>query len=243
MISLTLTGFDNQFFDSGDWDTLNTSITHYLDDILIEFAFLMYPKKYGLQRYPDIYTIYEMVDNSKAYNNALHICGNELIYEFLTKYKQNLWLYEHFDRIQLNADWTDKYLYKMFLTADIEKPIILQYNEINAPIFDESSTNQNVCYLIDESRGNGKLGNIAYWKNKWEKLTALGYSVGFAGGINLQNIVSHINLLKSWDANINTWIDMESGCRNEQNEMDLITVLELIHLYVSHHRCVGHICQ
>lgn len=231
MVSLTLTGFDNMFLDSGDWDALNRWINA-REDLQVEFAFLMYPKKYGRPRYPDHSHIHEMVASSKAYNNALHLCGNEIVYEFLMLHQEQWYLHEYFDRIQLNADWTDQHLYHTFLNRKINKPVVLQYNEINAPIFKENPPSMHdVHYLLDESRGNGHPGEAAYWRAQWRELMGENAPVGFAGGINLQNIEKVLERLKYWGADNNTWIDMETGCRDHMDQMDLLTVTELICIY------------
>jgi phosphoribosylanthranilate isomerase len=228
---LTITGFDNQFYDSGHWDALNSWIAPH-DDLFVEFGFLMYPKKYGNPRYPDKSHLNKMIDTSKAYINALHICGNENIYGFLKNYREEGYFYENFDRFQLNADWSDKELYQTLLDTDIDKAIILQYNEINAPIFKENPLPMhNIHYLIDESRGNGHPGNAVYWINQWRSLMGENTPVGFAGGINLSNISKVMERLKYWGANKNTWIDMETGCRDSMDQMDLMIVSELICIY------------
>jgi hypothetical protein len=175
-------------------------------------------------RYPNPLIFKEL--KGKDLNLSLHLCGglarNTLKHgytELKDLYKNDLSI---FKRIQLNVIGSKipKSNIWMYDTPEnIEEIIIQQSGFLNIDIYEkyleeknENNIKNHSC-LIDLSGGKG-----IYTKDFTVMDLGIGNKIGFAGGINPDNCIEVLkNIQDNLSPEIDFWIDMESGIRNDKD--------------------------
>lgn len=168
----------------------------------IEWGTLMGNKTGNHPRYPGKECLNEILLRPLGMK-ALHLCGRAA-----STFCEASWEYEQvleFDRIQINMTPHDYDLSSLRSVASrVPFKIILQHRDTHFP------ENTSFQYLFDQSGGRGVVPTqIPSYKGE--------NFVGFAGGINPNNVLEWI---KQIDAQ-NYWIDMESGVRTPEDWLDL----------------------
>lgn len=186
-----------------------------------EFGFLFSMDRMGQKRYPMVNYIGELMHpQSKWFKRSLHLCGT--LAKDLPRnmkmpgldMKENL---QHFDRIQINADFSKlNYLdYVEPIKALAPMPVIIQYNRANARAWDVCFQHiENTQVLFDASRGKGVPPGV------WMAPLYPGKFHGYAGGIGADNIEDALKKISEVAGNNEVWIDMESGVRDANDDLD-----------------------
>ncbi|MBO4499180.1 MAG: hypothetical protein J5732_02875 [Bacteroidaceae bacterium] len=148
-------------------------------------------------------------------NLALHVCGSAAhdaavgLWNKVRKHTLDyLWL---FDRVQLNiANRTDN-PYRLASSCNLKTEMIIQQHPDDTAIYENSkwmnSDGASVSMLLDASGGLGIDTPLVLYPSKGK--------IGYAGGINENNVAAKLEYLLS---NVHTgsfWIDMESGVRTD----------------------------
>lgn len=212
----------------------------------VQWGVLLYKEKQGKPRYPSN----EWIDKFDRYapefvSRNVHLCGSNA-YDFctgdLSVVRYSAYGHPRYDSIQVNLpsglriSGRERHIADLFVRSSKVITTIIQANEYSMPIVNTLHTIEDgnfVNILFDESRGKGVEGKFEETK---EMHTLLRKSTcGFAGGVNPDNIVKisdKIQRISNHHYDIksilsrekksppNTWIDMESGVRTD-NEFDL----------------------
>lgn len=219
--TVTFTGLDDQV-NLGDVVALSRQYP------FIEWGVLLSLNRQSKEsRYPSYETL-EKISN-QDFRKSAHICGSlqrqamdgehepfeEAIHLLVRGAK----------RLQINTGkpiaqlWSKAYL--MSLRAQqygIE--IIMQCSSFSDSDLDTDLV--GVSFLHDASGGKGISGNFQY--------PVTGGYVGFAGGINPGNILAKLEQVAALRCANDFWIDMESGIRNDDDELDLEKVAKVCSL-------------
>jgi phosphoribosylanthranilate isomerase len=218
---LTITGADDKVHQS---ELISLSKEYNF----IEWAILFTKTKIGEPRYPTEKYIDTLINDSR-FKLAAHFCGwyakqvlEESNFELISKLPDN------FERVQLNYNFKHSTGYDLdklleFAKSNQSRAIILQYNKSNEEVLKEFATKDlpsNIHFLYDSSGGNGK------------EIERIGTSIGnqytgYAGGITPDNVEKICNMIQDDGEQVETWIDLESGVRTN-NEFDLIKAVQII---------------
>ena len=196
----------------------------------IEWGILYSKSKSGNDnRYPslDFIKSFGYFCKAKKISNALHVCGEQArtlmldsSFELDNKFiKDTIFSHNLFNRVQVNVNLSDpnhKYGIGIMDRLFYLPKLILQYNENNAefiknlqrPLWNYGRT---IDVLIDGSLGLGK--EITDFS---VPDLSFNHALGFAGGINPENILNILQQLPKADSitNVSTLgIDVESGIR------------------------------
>ena len=148
----------------------------------------------------------------KRLNLALHVCGSAA-HDAADGYWNNLdnhvfYTLGLFGRVQLNvANRTDN-PYRLASTPNRHMEVIIQQKGIHDIEMFERSMWMNVSVLLDASGGQGIDTPIKVLPNAGKP-----FKVGYAGGINPDNVADKLAYLLQHDEVGDFWIDMESGVR------------------------------
>jgi hypothetical protein len=228
---ISITGADN-----------NTSVKE-LVDISQDFPYaewgvLYFPEKEGAKRNPTKDWREQFLANIPKEKTAIHLCGDEVFREILSKEFNSSDLkleLARFGRIQLNINarklkdlFTDDEIvniYEKLLACNFH--IIAQYNSISENAINKFISNNKVDYkyfdiLLDSSLGKGVSPDNWSVPNGLSKEAHL----GFAGGLNPENIFANYSKINSITTN-KYWLDLESGARTD-NEFDLNKVVNIL---------------
>ena len=169
-------------------------------------------------RYPDPRLICNLWN--KKLNLAIHVCGRaatdavvgywDIINEHL------MYCLGLFDRVQLNiANRTDIDIpYRLASTPTRNTEVIIQQKDIrNIELF-ENSKRMNASVLLDASGGQGIDTPIEVLPNVSNDGVSR-FKVGYAGGINPDNVGDKLTYLLGNKLVGDFWIDMESGVRTD----------------------------
>ena len=212
-MKLTITGAD----DKVDIKQLSQLSREYN---FVEWGLLYSKKHVGTNRYPSLQWYYDFVFEAMSNHNmrfAIHLCGSiarEVMdgnHRVAATAPANC-----ANRIQING-YVPGRLDNLKRSAEF-CTLILQCRKME----DLEATAHEACImradvLFDPSGGRGK--EITQFPEALH-----GANLGFAGGINPDNID---NILKSVPSNFGIWIDMESGVRTN-DEFDLNKVLSIL---------------
>ena len=147
-------------------------------------------------------------------NLALHVCGSAA-HDAADGYWNKI---EHhmfntlglFKRVQLNvANRTDN-PYRLASTPNKHTEVIIQQKGVHDIEMFERSMWMNVSVLLDASGGQGIDTPIEVLPNVGKS-----FKVGYAGGINPDNVADKLAYLLQRDEVGDFWIDMESGVRTD----------------------------
>lgn len=200
-----------------------------------EFALLYYPEKEGAPRNPSKQWRMDFLRNMPKENTAIHLCGKQAFDEiFDPGFALSDYFYElkRYGRIQLNINAR----YDIFTTEQIHAVydrllqhnfnIILQYNPKSAswiePYLENNPNPQQISILLDSSLGKGVATEVF---DVPAHLVEQGYSIGFAGGLNPENIKDTHGKVLAYNVP-KYWLDLESGVRTN-NEFDQLKARKL----------------
>lgn len=195
----------------------------------------------GGPRYPDDAWLAELTTTFKGkydQNFAAHFCGDlcdELIGESGESYKSGV-LVEHsepyfFSRVQLNSFPDGKWMpwHVNSLAASLAKvEIIVPLTSDHALFLARHPFHESVTFLYDDSRGRG------IRPDEWPPITHVNDRViGFAGGINPNNIREVLDEFSTQDVDGWFWLDMETGVRTD-DRFDYTKVEEILRVAMSY---------
>lgn len=218
MFKLSITGADNLV----DVNQLKNLVNQYPD---LELAILYFPEKENINRNPGFIWRLNFFDNIPKNNTAIHLCGEKVFNIILSNEFETTLLFKELQktqRIQININARKDIfnnedihkIYKKLLSHGFE--IILQYHERSKfwilPFLNDNASNK-IHILLDSSLGKG----IAPEKFTIpEELIQFNLPIGFAGGLNPQNIDVIHEQIKLFNL-ANYWLDLESGVRTDNN--------------------------
>lgn len=230
MFKLSITGSDNEV-NIKDLQSLA------LEYPQLELAILYLPEKENQARNPGKSwrdEFFSLVPNSQT---AIHLCGGSCFNTILNDDFEDSELFielKKTQRIQMNINARKKIfnnfeIYKIYSKLLKHNfTLILQYHERSQewiiPYIEnvEDKHKQNIHILLDSSLGKGvSPDNFSVP----EELKTLNYPIGFAGGLNPENISSYYHSIKNFDLPA-YWLDLESGSRTE-NKFDMLKAKEL----------------
>lgn len=221
MFKLSITGADNLV----PVDSLNSLVKAFPS---LELAILYLPERENHPRNPGVEWRNKFFSNIPKENTAIHLCGQEAFNVILSPEFEHSSLFQELkktSRIQLNINARKDIfshaqvhaIYTILLKHDFT--LILQYHERSKewilPYISPKKI-KNVHLLLDASLGKGVT------PEKFEipdELKKLDYPIGFAGGLNPDNIASVHVQVKSFSLS-KYWLDLESGARTD-NIFDL----------------------
>lgn len=221
MFKISITGAD----DLVNIDSLNSFVTAYPQ---LELAILYFPEKESHPRNPGKQWRNKFFSVIPKKNTAIHLCGQEVFETILSNDFEHSEVFKELkktERIQININARKD----IFSHEDIQKiytvllshnfTLILQYHNRSKdwilPYISEKKLD-NVHILLDASLGKGVTPDIFEVP---EQLRHLDYPIGFAGGLNPENISKVHTQVKSIGLN-KYWLDLESGVRTD-NVFDL----------------------
>jgi hypothetical protein len=200
----------------------------------LEWGILVSQKNFGRKRFPSIQWL-NYLESIKKENTQIklscHLCGKyvrELTQGSYMAMEELGRLWRIFERVQINFHAiTHKVVESMItvLKQFPEKEFIFQYDNVNNEIAHYvSKAGINCSVLFDTSGGAGIL------PDKWpEPLKNI--KSGYAGGISPENIEEQIKLINSKVGNIDTWIDMETHVRSDNDyQFDLTKVRKCLEI-------------
>lgn len=189
----------------------------------LELAVLYFPEKENQPRNPGLEWRNHFFDQIPKENTAIHLCGKDVFDTILSEDFETSSLFEELkktERIQININARKnifshadiQHIYTKLLNHDFR--LILQYHERSKewilPYITQKNL-ENVHILLDSSLGKGVTPDTFEVPIE---LKNLNYPIGFAGGLNPDNIrkvyhqVKPLNLLRYW-------LDLESGARTD----------------------------
>lgn len=190
----------------------------------VEWGILFSPKHEGIARYPKQAWVESFLSKAVSVNRSAHLCGGA-IKGFAEADPDLLSMIDRFQRIQLNFNASRPFfskengLSKVVSVSRIVKPfVITQFNEPNRHVFKVfTGMPGRRGVLFDASGGNGVAPEA--WPEMLPNIPC-----GFAGGLNPDNVTSELTKISAIVGDRPFWIDMESGVRTEDNELDLAKV-------------------
>lgn len=216
--TITFTGIDNH-------TSVNqlAEVENMFPNLHIEWGVLISETKAGQGRFPSIEKITEFNQSGKELSLSAHICGsltrNICLGDWsgLKKYD-----FSNFLRMQINFshDQKTKEFFDSLNNVENLPRLIAQVRDFNDPvIWGEYPFHA----LLDRSGGRGILNE------NWEKAPKLlsGNFIGYAGGLNADNIQSELTKIYDAAGDCPFWIDMESGVRTD-DVFDLSKVISVL---------------
>lgn len=217
----------------------------------VQWGILYHSEKQGTPRYPSN----EWVDKFDRYapsfvSRNVHLCGSDakaFCTGDLSIVRYSAYGSPSYESIQVNIPEGFALLTKpqdvadLFIRSSKVIPTIIQMNDYTRPVIDALQKKESgnfVKILFDESWGKGKMIDIPRdggLKSREMHSLLKRSTCGFAGGINLDNVVKVLDTLAKisnlhYDVRSEllgyvqspprAWIDMESGVRTN-NEFDL----------------------
>lgn len=169
-------------------------------------------------RYPELRTLIPALPYS-GLNIALHLCGSSANDAAFGSYDNihfmTYGMLPYFDRIQLNiANRTDnpRKVYPSYYQQEV---IVQQHDADHTELFEATlkkwePSKGTASVLLDASGGQGIDTPIKVLSNAGKP-----FKVGYAGGINPDNVADKLAYLLQHDEVGDFWIDMESGVRTD----------------------------
>jgi N-(5'phosphoribosyl)anthranilate (PRA) isomerase len=218
----------------------------------VEWGILYSEKRQGTPRYPSAEWRENLIGlmlntvRGKSLHLALHLCGKASRDVF--EGKESRWFarkdfHAPYERVQLNgfSPYTEKFKYLPANSDPYDKEelanlfrfcpcefIIQCADQDELKVVDEFAVKNNLKFLnalFDPSGGRG------VESTDWPHLPTKQISVGYAGGINPDNVskvISGILAKPETDQMEATWIDMESRIRSGEDAFDLKLVREVL---------------
>ena len=213
----TITGADDQTFT----DELAAMSAKYP---FVEWGVLVYPKKMGTPRYPNLTWIDDLRTQTLEcpMHLSAHLCG-DAVDHFLTGNSVYRKLIDPFQRIQLNMAVTPTSVRRIGPTVRnairryaVDKTVITQHNDATTRLYRHLSDLDTHALLFDASRGNGVMPS--HWHVPFPATRC-----GYAGGLSPENIDAALAAIDRVAGTATIWIDMESGVRtNDELDMEKV---------------------
>lgn len=196
----------------------------------VEWGVLCSQSRQGAGRYPSFAQIEEWSSRMQRHGSmhfALHLCGREVIRDFLDGACRAMRMAAGFNRIQINFRHNpmELRLLRATLNREHDRTVITQYNHANQGLWRELLDKPNHAVLFDESGGSGKT------RTDWpaplsaipESLPfdAVGPMCGYAGGLGPDNLGTALPQISAAAQDRPYWIDMETSLRDGQDRFDL----------------------
>lgn len=208
----------------------------------VEWGILVSQRNFGKNRFPAGEWLKALEILKKEHSEislSCHLCG--LYVRELSKgndiaIKELGSIWNIFDRVQINfhaIPHTVLETMAVVLKQYPEKEFIFQYDNVNnQAVHFMHEKGVNCSALFDASGGAGIL------PKNWPQ-PLINIKCGYAGGISPENISEQILLIQEKIGDLNTWIDMETHVRsNNDNQFDLAKVekcLKFSNNYISNH--------
>lgn len=165
---------------------------------------------------------------SQSMNLSAHLCGSiarAAIRGDWEPFREWAGTYPFFfNRCQINiaksADNPDTFIYEED-AKHFEEIILQQRSATDCPLFMNSKVTEHITVLLDDSGGKGIDTPIVPLD--------LGHKIGYAGGINPDNVADKLAFLMESDKVGDFWIDMESGVRSD-DWFDLNKVVKVLEI-------------
>lgn len=166
-------------------------------------------------RYPNPELVQRFMD--QGLNLSAHLCGHLAREAYKGHFEPVISVYQAFEhpdfkRVQLNVSpYENIYLQADTLKLKVDKEFIIQQRSPTLLYsqafnrFEEKNPNTKVTMLVDPSGGRGIDDGL--------DIIATDRKIGYAGGINEDNVENKLRTLISLDTINDFWIDMESGVR------------------------------
>ena len=191
------------------------------------------------QKYPisefGVLTSYHWYENGNRYLNpqffpnlcgsklnlALHICGSMAsdaangLWECVNQHTLSMLEMQLFQRVQLNVANRLDTPERLASLPTLKTEVIIQQRSDNTEFFerslwgDEDGSPRLVSMLIDDSGGLGIDSPISIYSSVYN------HKIGYAGGINPDNVADKLTYLFENVHDGEFWIDMESGVRTD----------------------------
>lgn len=184
----------------------------------LEFAFLQSPKAGQSPRYILPEDIAKFTHFIAPTNLAFHLCGEyaRMVHERRWDELCSIIDFRTVNRVQVNSIQDDEkaILTLMQFSAHIERSVVMQWRRPEFPFVG------GLHLLQDRSGGTGQLPEE--WASP-DPLCAKPYNyhrkgntkIGYAGGLNPDNIVEQLAKIDRASKNKNFWVDCESGIRTD----------------------------
>lgn len=192
----------------------------------VEWALLFMPESMGKERFPSETWLEDFVAGYKGAHRAIHLCGSAFL-GFVGGDSGVREVMKRFRRIQLNLEFGDvdgKYDSRELVARIKASPgveFIVQYTEKRQDLLPALKSVPNHSLLFDASAGSGVL------PGSWPAPLA-GHTCGYAGGLRPENIRENIGKIARTVGDYETWIDMESGVRTDDDRFDLAKVRQVL---------------
>jgi phosphoribosylanthranilate isomerase len=213
MAILTLTGIDHTV-DAG-W--INEFGKEYEREHMVEFAILRSPKVGQSARFPTKETIRKITNYVYPEKLAFHLCGRYARMVFSGEWLElcDIIDFSLVSRVQVNSTECDEKAMMTLLkfSAYIRLPVVMQWRGETFPYVG------SINILQDRSGGTGELPSEwismgARVKKCYQAKQNFPHAkIGYAGGLNPDNIVEQMpKIIKAASSNF-FWVDCESGIR------------------------------
>lgn len=206
----------------------------------VEWGILLSRSSTGGRRFPSrkwlekLYAVaYNSITQFKEMKFSGHLCGayvRQLLLgntDFVSEIGS---MWDMFSRIQINTHGVKHPYHGILLTTALsqypDKEFIFQYDNENREILNamRNYSRAKISTLFDLSHGAGVL------PEQWPHLIP-GISCGYAGGLGPDNISEQLQLIAGKVGDGETWVDMETKIRSEDDrifDLDKVeTVLEI----------------
>lgn len=216
--AITFTGID----ENTDFDRCNEISVQYhkSHNIIVEWGVLHSLSRMNIveeKRYPDFETMMDIFESINRHYLAAHICGT-LANNVMTGVNKLGYYEKHFNTVQVNHSNPDyDTLEELAMEANV--------NVVGQVRGSFPRTTEIVQRLFDMSGGTGlKIEEFPMQLNPHN-------FVGYAGGINPENVLDVIEKIETKGKASYYWIDMESGVRtNDVFDLDkCLSVLEKVY--------------
>ncbi len=191
----------------------------------VEWAILLLRARAGQPRFPLASWIENFTARTQGQNKAMHLCDDAFL-GFIARDPEVLGLMKGFQRIQLNLKFGDiegKYDPAELVSRVKGSPqhqFILQYTGEKQGLLPLFHDIPHHAVLFDASAGRG------ISPDEWDAPLD-GHVCGYAGGLNPDNVGKHLQDIAHVARGHETWIDMETGVRTN-DQFDLAKVRSVL---------------
>ncbi|MNK09928.1 hypothetical protein D3C87_279370 [compost metagenome] len=203
----------------------------------VELAILFSADRQGRPRYPSQEWREEFYDvtcdrSDSGYNTAAHLCGKLVQGRLATVGMFETEIEKNFDTIQFNLFTPNLAPYILDYSKRYQKThqVVVPFNNNTKPILTSKDAEywSTLSVLCDSSGGRGVACKA--WPDDVPQHFYDRQAVGFAGGINEQNIEAVLEGLGQMYGDKFFWIDLETGARDADDAFDLDTVERILEL-------------
>jgi phosphoribosylanthranilate isomerase len=209
--TITMTGLDERT----DLDFMSRMVGHFQHPTapsMIELAILRSPKAGQSPRYPTEETVQKIVNTIDPNHLAYHLCGGyaRMVHALEWAELGRRVDFSRVRRVQVNSTECNERAMITLLqfSAFISKPVIMQWRQDVFPCV------PGLSLLQDRSGGRGVAE--ATWSTPDALCsTSVTTRIGYAGGLNLENLRDALPRIQTASCGKRFWIDCESGLRTD----------------------------